>query len=1114
MRRLLFFTLLLYGLFSFPVFGAGPIEIRPERGGGALENLSLFRIYFRDKKMQVTTQYHQAFPAKRANDPDKENFRGIWPFPDGTLVNFDFNEKVSPDGMSAELTYTLRASGEIECDTLSLRFDLNGAEFAGRIIGCDDYPMLLPEKFDKSRLFLGHLENLRRITIPLRTGMLVVEPPAGSRGMVYDHRNATDDFKLDISFLPRGAATFREAEMKVKLRMEPYRTEALPLNLAANSAFDDGENGDCQGGWTDQGSSLDLRMIPPGDLKAGFARFRILNAAENQGKSCIVLGGGGRNYLPKKAELPVPDVCMRTLLLLHGTAWPTSGETGTITLTFADGSEQKIPVISGTDVGNWWNPTTFANFQIGFQAPSSDGQNVLGLGYSCFNIKKRPVRKIVFESSGKSVWMIGALSSSAQMLTFQRQQAYTFRRNADWRKVSSVRDIVPGSALDFSFLLDAPAGKHGFLTVGPDGHFRFEKQQRNIRFYGTNLAGTTIYLPEAKQERLADIFARIGYNAVRLHHIDLKLKKSAAEAPLKYFDKNSLQLLDHMIYALKKRGIYITIDLFSARPFLPGDLPELPTLSIAKDYKLAVMLHPAANADLKAYARELLTHRNEFTGMTLAEDPVLFGICVLNENTIYDLYEEGRLFGDKGGEGYRYCNRIFEEGCRKKGIDPDGKNRPQLMRRFLGERYEAYWNDMVKFLRDELKVHALLTDQNHHQSQLLYSMRSKYDYVDNHYYWDHPAYLGPNMWGAPFQIRNSSSLAAEVLPFRLMAPTRVLGKPFTVTEFRWCYPNEYRAEGAPMMSAYASLQDWDALFHFDMHCYWEAAFQKDYCGPFSVGNDLPSLLLERLAVAFFIRRDVATSDITVPVAVKPDDFDSDYVDGYPNCTQRLPFLVKTGSVGYANGAFDHPLPKDALAILSLVPDLRKSPLPVLSANCPSRELLRMLGKSETSGQIESSTDELTADFGELTFKAATPCSEALVLPAGKTLSGKTLSATARKGFSVVAVVAVDSRPLKESKRILLLHTTDIRQENICYLSEENRVIVREPAKEDVILGRRGIADVTLKLGPGKFTVRALERDGSVLGEVPSRTLPDGIALTADTFCFADKVVFAYEIVRQ
>ena len=66
---------------------------------------------------------------------------------------------------------------------------------------------------------------------------------------------------------------------------------------------------------------------------------------------------------------------------------------------------------------------------------------------------------------------------------------------------------LPGSALDMSGLLDAPAGRHGFLTVRGD-RFVFE-DGTEARFWGGNLFGEANFPDKANAERLADIAAAI-----------------------------------------------------------------------------------------------------------------------------------------------------------------------------------------------------------------------------------------------------------------------------------------------------------------------------------------------------------------------------------------------------------------------------------------------------------------------------------------------------------------------------------------------------------------------------------------------------------------------------
>ena len=47
-----------------------------------------------------------------------------------------------------------------------------------------------------------------------------------------------------------------------------------------------------------------------------------------------------------------------------------------------------------------------------------------------------------------------------------------------------------------------------------------------------------------------------------------------------------------------------------------------------------------------------------------------------------------------------------------------------------------------------------------------------------------------------------------------LSRTAVAGKPYTVSEINFPFPNEYAAEGIPILSAYAAFQDWDGIFWY------------------------------------------------------------------------------------------------------------------------------------------------------------------------------------------------------------------------------------------------------------------------------------------------------------
>ena len=82
--------------------------------------------------------------------------------------------------------------------------------------------------------------------------------------------------------------------------------------------------------------------------------------------------------------------------------------------------------------------------------------------------------------------------------------------------------IEPGSALDFSGVVPhhEPAGKFGRVVVVGD-HFELEDRPgEEIRFCGANIVHNANIPDPESADRFAANLARLGYNAVRIHHHD------------------------------------------------------------------------------------------------------------------------------------------------------------------------------------------------------------------------------------------------------------------------------------------------------------------------------------------------------------------------------------------------------------------------------------------------------------------------------------------------------------------------------------------------------------------------------------------------------------------
>ncbi|HZL45513.1 MAG TPA: hypothetical protein VFC28_04740 [Opitutaceae bacterium] len=141
---------------------------------------------------------------------------------------------------------------------------------------------------------------------------------------------------------------------------------------------------------------------------------------------------------------------------------------------------------------------------------------------------------------------------------------------------------------------------------------------------------------------------------------------------------------------------------------------------------------------------------------------------------------------------------------------------------FLLDTEQSYVAEMRAYLRDTLHVRAPIVCTQANYGGIAGLVREKpSDYIDAHYYWQHPDFAGVNgAWDpANYTINNTPQLAefsarwfGEIGGIALL---RVSGKPFSVTEVDHPAPSDYAAEMYPVLATFAGLQDWDALYPFD-----------------------------------------------------------------------------------------------------------------------------------------------------------------------------------------------------------------------------------------------------------------------------------------------------------
>lgn len=424
--------------------------------------------------------------------------------------------------------------------------------------------------------------------------------------------------------------------------------------------------------------------------------------------------------------------------------------------------------------------------------------------------------------------------------------------------------------VDWSGLLDAPAGKHGFVTV-KEGHFFFEDGKR-AKFWGTNLVGSNCFPSQSDADSLAKRLAQMGVNLVRLHHMDAFWSKpnlfGPDGGPGRTLDSSSMAAVDYLIYALKQKGIYVFMDLLVHREF-PADMIPAP-LPDAGGKQVGIFAREVIDLQ-KEFALELVNHVNPYTQTAYKEEPAILGSEFINESTIYTHFTGNLVTGYwwnrldslwqvQGGEPGTLASFDVDWTTEpwdmlKKG--PISGNYSASLK-FLRDLEGKYYDEMYQTFR-KAGVRFLLAGSNMPMAILPYQQNNATygDFIITNQYFDHPqVWKINNDWDntirAPFH-NHSELLDPQKSLISSHVRFNVLGKPTFITEWNHCYPNEHVLEAVPFQAFYGSLQGFDGMAQFD--------FGLRGLGEGRIGSYLLSSMPEHLAhwvvsAPAFLRGDI------------------------------------------------------------------------------------------------------------------------------------------------------------------------------------------------------------------------------------------------------------------
>jgi hypothetical protein len=733
-----------------------------------------------------------------------------------------------------------------------------------------------------------------------------------------------------------------------------------------------------------------------------------------------------------------------------------------------------------------------STLSMNFAAPAeiqADGQGRLVLAKQVASAAQRSIARLTIDLPGDLTWY-----PTPTAVPDPPDYADWFA----WQPAHALDDQGALGMRDWFDAINAPAVRdHDRLTIAG----------KPAKFWGINLTYRGCSPTKEVAESRAKLYAKYGYNAVRLHKYadgpgwaGIQSKTSFAE-----FDPDALDRMDWQVAKFKEQGIRIKLSPTFGIQLGAGDLASVPYL---EEFGKLDPKRPDSRVrathgsvwfsrelqDLQIrQTTELLKHRNPYTGMTYAEDPVVLVVEMYNEDsalfygTMSKLQKSPTLrkraaeaFSDwlaaryqneaglKAAWGDSALGSFKAEGFATESLvertvvpagnpwfyDPDQINGTQKSKArrlfdtmlFLHETQNAFWDRFVAamhavgYQREVLASNWIAGRAFSHYYNL--ASDARFSMIDRH-----------NYFGG-----SSSMLASAGSGMLSTGLCQVAGLPFSLSEWIHVKPNEFGIEGPAIIGAYGmGLQGWDVSFMFQNG---DDGRFRDRIGKEKFDVVAPHILgIEPLIARQVLRGDVAESTLTAPLKV------------------HLPSL-HDGNIGFtesvtANGdvktASTSAIPAQALAVARCLVEFTDQPTetPVFD-----------LAPFRKDGALTSSTGQLRWYEGASQtsgyFTVNTAATKAVVgFAQDQTFALGEVTITPRSPFAAIYITAAgrSDTDLSVAPRILIgavarARNTGMKVMDGNVLAGGQPPVIMEPVR----------ADITMPAGRA-MVLRALDQDG-------------------------------------
>ena len=258
-----------------------------------------------------------------------------------------------------------------------------------------------------------------------------------------------------------------------ELKVDSERVIPIDLRPYATRSFTDEVEGDQLGGWTDQGNN-DFRMMPLGEQTFAGVPFEIIDPAQNNDKSCIVLKGSNKAFFPEKVEGIKVNTHLSRLFFLHTAAWCYGGNIGEYRINYADGTVEVAPLISGVNINDWWTPGEQPDSYVALVKENPAKGTVALWTYAWENpYPNKEIGSIDFISYGQAVPVLVAISG--EKLRAAAADSDYFEAEEDWvenhggDKTNLPGEVAFWSNSHISFYLSVPKTGKYKIMIGARG---------------------------------------------------------------------------------------------------------------------------------------------------------------------------------------------------------------------------------------------------------------------------------------------------------------------------------------------------------------------------------------------------------------------------------------------------------------------------------------------------------------------------------------------------------------------------------------------------------------------------------------------------------------------